>query len=190
MAELLFIGVVVESETICSDRCGHFRPVVPSEIAIGVCGRCKLFGEFLMSVDGPDWTPPARARRFAQCQQLAEALVLVRAKNAWHDWTDADEPFVIVRAWPLPELPRLSEADLQTLRARGFETGLDDDDLDKHQFMHICHEYPGKALCQSERLWFHVGPITAADLQRIDCAECIRLFRELTNVQGTNQPIP
>jgi len=43
-----------------------------------------------MAIDGCDWTPPARPRRFTKCQLLAESLVVVRAKNAWHDWTDAD----------------------------------------------------------------------------------------------------
>jgi hypothetical protein len=90
MPDLLFIGVVVENETTCSDRCGHFRAVVRSEVAFGVCGRCKLFGEFLMSADGPDWTPPVRPRRLVQCGPLAEPLVVILAQCARHYWTDTD----------------------------------------------------------------------------------------------------
>ena len=174
MPDLLFIGVVVESERSCSDRCGHFRSTVRRETPIGVCGRCKLFGEFLMHANGPDWTPPVRPRRFEQCRLLAQSLVVVRAENAWHDWTDADVAHEL-RALPELEQPRLNEAALASMLAAGMQIGFDDDDPHKHQFIHICHKYPGKSLCETDRLGFPGEPIDEANVLLVDCPKCIEL---------------
>lgn len=69
----------------------------------------------------------------------------------------------------------LNKTDLQAILASGFDIGFDDDDPDKHQFVHICHRHPGKALCGSPRLWFHGGP---DEFARVDCQECIEQLRK------------
>jgi hypothetical protein len=87
MADLLFVGIVVESKTVCSERCVHFRAQNKSDGDWSRShrkGRCKLFNDFVApDANGNPWRVP-------DCMRLAESLVVIRAKNAWHNWTEAD----------------------------------------------------------------------------------------------------
>jgi hypothetical protein len=67
-------------------------------------------------------------------------------------------------------------ADAARMAAAGYQIGFDDDDPDKHQFVHICEKYPGKALCNSSRLWFHGETMNARNIAEVDCPECLVLW--------------
>ena len=75
----------------------------------------------------------------------------------------------------------LDEVDLRIIEANQLVIGFDDDDPDKHQFVHICRPYRCGPLCGSKRLWFterFSSPPTEEETSRIDCVECVKKLRQ------------
>ncbi len=73
--------------------------------------------------------------------------------------------------------------------ALGLETGIDDDDEDKHQFQHICWPYAAYegTLCHSPRLWGHgnrfsADPSPYARADEVDCPACFTALDLLRSV--------
>jgi len=65
----------------------------------------------------------------------------------------------------------LSDEEREFCQSVGLVAGYDDDDPDKHQFVHLCWPYQsgGGTLCESPRLWFRAG---APEI--IDCEQCLK----------------
>jgi hypothetical protein len=79
----------------------------------------------------------------------------------------------------------LTAAESEFCHRLGLEIGFDDDDEDKHQFVHVCWPYDAYegALCGSPRLWFHGGPFSnrpsLTGHEDIDCKGCLTQLARL-----------
>lgn len=69
----------------------------------------------------------------------------------------------------------------------GFDIAFDVDST-PHQYTHVAYTYPSGALCGTKLLWFHGGPLTAQNLDLVDCPTCLHIWQKRGLVLGGTEP--